>query len=203
MLSREWVVVALAAGAFMACNRNSSKEEELRSVTNTNAVVPIGPASDISSASNASVIRRYGDESSVTRKVSKLRDTPAVARTAPFSEEVVAVMTNGAEVTEVAREGDWYLVLFNDPNDVHSNKQMAGWIYKDAILGPAADMTGTNPVNTCQSGEVHVLADHSCRMACARDSDCTTGGGVCDGSGQVQYGSTLVREGKYCVSPHR
>jgi hypothetical protein len=203
MLSRGRIVVALAIGALTACNRYSPKDDtpNANPVTNTNAIVNTSPGTDISSAVNASSVWRYEDESRLTQSTSKLRDAPTVARTAPYSEEVVAVVSNGAAVTEIAREGDWYLVLFNDPRDIHSGKRMAGWIYKDAILGPAADIAGTSPVNNCHSGEVHVLADNTCRLACAHDTDCATTGGVCDGMGEIQSGLGPVEDGKYCVFP--
>jgi|HubBroStandDraft_1064217.scaffolds.fasta_scaffold110864_2 hypothetical protein len=206
MLSREFIGVAFAACTLMACNRSTPRDDNPRydTVTTTNALVARAPGMDIATAVNASIVKRFSDESSLAHTTSKLIDAPTTARATPYGGEVVALMTNGAEVTEVAKEGDCYLVLFNDPNDVQSDRKMAGWIYKDALMGPAADMTGTtptSPTSACTSDQAHVLSDDSCRTQCVHDSDCEAAGGVCDGSGQLRHGSDdLVQEGRYCVS---
>jgi hypothetical protein len=200
------LLVIVAACAALACNRNNSNEENAPSanpVTNTNALVTTSPGTDISSAVNATIVKRFGDESTTGRKTTKLIDSPTTVRTTPYGDEIVAVMTNGAEVTEVARKGDWYLVLFADPNAAAANQGLAGWIYKDAILGAAANVHGTIPIFSCRSDEFHVLSDDSCRLACAGDRDCSPAGGVCDGRGQVQDRSEQVMEGKYCVAVPR
>jgi hypothetical protein len=205
MTFRGTTIVFVTVCTLIACDRTKPQDEsspaQPESVTNTSATMNApsgGVDSMISKAGNAASVTRYVDESAMAPTTSKL--VPATtARTMPLGPRAVAIFESGGDVTVLAKRGSYYLVIFPDPKD--AQKQLAGWIYKDGIglVGAASTSTATASDLTCKNGEVHVLADGLCALACTHDADCAPAGGVCDGNGLVASVSHSVSRAQYCV----
>ena len=115
-------------------------------------------------------------------------------------------------VIEVAREarGDYYLVTYPDADD--TSKQLAGWVFKDAVENNAwmsQDPTIASPKSaatskggmatlSCGKGESHMKTDHDfCAKACRDDGACgKTQSEACDGLAfEVRDGGDPARNG--------
>jgi len=207
MLIRGSTMLIVSAFALGACDKTGIEDKpspESKSVTNTNATVNApsggaGAANLLSAAANASFVQRYSDESPMTPTPSSV--VPATtARTMPLGSQAVAVFDKSSDATVLAKRGDYYLVMFPDPKA--SEKQLAGWIYKDGIgTGTLPARSSPPPAFACKAGDVHVLASGECAHACTHDADCAWVGGVCDGNGSVATGSHSVGRARYCVTP--
>jgi hypothetical protein len=205
MLSRFPIILVAGTCALGGCDRNPTKDHWSQSsnpVTNTNATVnaptSTNSLADFPAAKNAAQVSRFDDEVPLTPTRTRLVATPSTARAMPLGAKAIAVFTNGGEVTELAQKGNWYLTVFADPAD--ANTKLAGWIYKDAIVGVAATATGSNV--SCKPSEVRVQSDGICATPCTLDADCVAVGGVCDGNTAATKdpaGSRL----RYCVVPAR
>jgi len=118
-------------------------------------------------------------------------------------------------------------VLTPDPSN--KDKQMAAWIYDDAVMNPSTITERTGGKNAkgtsdekkpqCAKGEIGVRTDHDfCAKACKADGDCASnanaanaknannananaGGDVCDGNGLQIVGNGHDTPVKYCVGP--
>jgi hypothetical protein len=196
------VLLAVGALALAACDKLSAKDEPSsvpgQPVTNTNATIASEKLDPIAQAGNASSVKRYPDEAKLA-PASKLLLGMTTVRTMPEGSEVVAVIGRNVDVTEFAKDHDYYLVLFPDPND--SSRKLAGWVYKDAVESSTGKAIARTPGITCKAGEVGVVAaDHEfCATPCSVDGDCANAGGVCDGSGQIASGTLALSGGAYCV----
>jgi len=177
------------------------------------APVPVNP---IANASNASEVTQFPDQQKVAPSSAKIVSVAATVRPAPQSSDQVQVVKQGLEVTEVATDKDYFLVLYNDPND--ATKQKAGWVHKDAVQNYAferTDKTGKEPQAgpsaaktapaaaklTCNAGEVRLQTDKEfCGHQCKEDADCKKLNGVCDGSGKMVSTSGQLAPAHYCVT---
>ena len=226
------VLVACAALGLVACENPQTKTEPNpgatttppaeKPVTITNAPVApkepvaVAPVNPIANASNASEVTQFPDQQKVAPSTAKIVTVAATVRPAPQSSDQVQVVKQGLEVTEVASDKDYFLVLFNDPSD--STKQKAGWVHKDAVqnyafertdktgkepqAGPAAAKTAPAAAKlTCNTGEVRLQTDKEfCAHQCKEDSDCKKLNGVCDGSGKMVSLSGQLTPAHYCVT---
>jgi hypothetical protein len=126
MLVRVSTTLVVTVCVLVACDRGKAEDEESavepQPVTNTGATMnaPAGglPNADpVSSATNASSVTRYTDESPLTPTTRRL--APAtIAPTMPLGPKAVAVLESGGDVTLVAKRGSYYLVMFPNPVDV-------------------------------------------------------------------------------------
>ena len=117
----------------------------------------------------------------------------------------------------------YYLVLYPDPND--TSKQMAGWVYKDALESSAWPIfdTETGKMTPPPSGqgaknapegevkpaklsckgsekEVHSNTD-LCATECKKDDDCKSASGLCDGVAHEVKGDKITKSVvRYCVN---
>jgi hypothetical protein len=200
---RSSIVVGIAC-VLCACNQpsapDSSSTGSAASGVHADASAPHSGL-DISAARNAAQVKRFEDEAALPRSDVVVR-TQVTARAAPLGDQVAAIVPNGAHVAEVAAEGDWHLVLFNDPQDPAAGTKLAGWIYKDATAAQAAEARDLPPFS-CETGEVELLADRRCRRACDQDSECIAVAGLCDGFGEVENQSQVTSEQRYCIAAPR
>jgi hypothetical protein len=140
MLWRGSIIVLLGTCALVACDKNSTSDNAFSAqpVSNTNATLNGAridkPSADISAADNASKVKRFGDEVPLPPTAMKLASNTLTIRSTPGGEEAT-VVTTGDGVTALAKKDDWYLVLYSDPSN--TQKTLAGWIYKDGVIGPA------------------------------------------------------------------
>jgi hypothetical protein len=220
---------ALALGAMACENKDTSKTEPNpavpeQPVTITNAPAtppaqampaPVAPVNPIANATNATEVTQFPDQMKVAPSQAKVTTATATVRPAPQSSDKVQVVKQGLEVTELAKDKDYYLVLFNDSSD--SAKQKAGWIHKDSLetyateradknskeplTGPSAAKTAPAASKlTCNTGEVRIQTDHDfCAHQCKDDSDCKKLSGVCDGAGKMVSLAGQMTPAHYCV----
>lgn len=224
----------LAAGAIalgaVACDKNASNEP---TGTNTNsASTPATPPASsatitganmqqdpLASAENKARVKELPDETKISppRQAQVLSGFTVEIRESPGG-EAIATTTLGQPAREVARAsgGDYYLVVLADPKD--SSKQLAGWIYKDALENNAwAKETLTNPGAAtggggtakttqelkCTHGEAHVRTSIDfCAKTCKDDSGCDKSAGeICDGVGrEVHESDGKLSNISYCIS---
>lgn len=199
MVSRVFIALMMSACGLLACNRNRASDDSTGApVTNTNATVnatPLG-AADVSSAENAAKITQYSDEEPFRVSSARVVAKRSTARTMPEG-EIITIFAADDDVTAIAREGDWYLVLYSDP--VEPRKRLAGWVHKDGFLSSDAALANPGEGMSCSTGEVFVLGDGVCARACTWNGDCAAAGQVCDGKGAVAFGSG-ASHATYCVS---
>jgi hypothetical protein len=193
------VLFAVGAFAVAGCDKlgatDGSSSAPSQPVTNTNATVDTDP---IAQAENAASVKQYAEELKLAPRATALATESTPVRSRPQSRDKVAVLANGIGVTELAKEYDYYLVLFSDPQD--ANKKLAGWVYKDAIENYAGKAIAPAPGLSCKEGEAHVLTDREfCATSCKDDDDCAEIGGVCDGSGKMASAMHALSEGHYCI----
>jgi hypothetical protein len=138
-------------------------------VTEAADAAPVPEPGPAALATNEGDIARFPDET-------KLPDVGAVlqraynVREAPPAGAVVAALSKGTAVTQIAQRRDSYLVTFDDAK-APGTKRM-GWIHKDAFSAIVAD---AGPL-TCPKGEVLVLVDTQlCAKVCGDDSACPKG----------------------------
>jgi len=231
LFRKSMMLLAFAALGAVACedNKTGTKTEPNpatppeQPVTITNAPVTppaatqvAAPVNPIANATNASEVTQFPDQTKVAPVQAKITIATATVRPAPQSTDKVQVVKQGLEVTELAKDKDYYLVLFNDSSD--SAKQKAGWIHKDALesyalgtpdkndknapqTGPSAAKTAPAATKlTCNAGEVRIQTDHDfCGHQCKDDSDCKKQSGVCDGAGKMVSLAGQLTPARYCV----
>lgn len=239
LIRKSMMLFACAAVAVAACENKSdtSKTETNPGATttppeqpvtitnapvNTPAPAATAPANPIASASNATEVTQFPEETKITPVEAKVTTIAATIRPAPQSSDKVQVVKQGLGVTEVAKDKDYVLVLFNDPSD--TSKQKAGWIHKDSLENYAfeQDLSGKSDKDkaalgtpapaaakaapaaaklTCNNGEARLETDHAfCARTCKDDGDCKKLNGVCDGNGKVVDVSGKLQSSHYCVT---
>ena len=179
-------------------------------VTNTGAAVEVDP---LASVENKDRVKRSPDEVKIlpNRTAQLITGFAAAVRTSPSGDEVTTIEKT-VNVTEVARNraGDYYLVVYPDPKD--PSKQLAGWVYKDALENTGwstSDQTsGGSLQNTmaskldCSHGEAHLRTDHDfCGKACKDDKSCEKKSGeLCDGLAfDVHERTNKLTSTRYCI----
>jgi len=199
-------------------NAPGANPNDQRQPTATTPTVTMSP---IANAKNASDVTQFPEQQKVAPTTMKIVTPAATIRTAPQGTTEVLVAKQGLEVTEVAKDRGYYLVLFNDPSD--ATVQKAGWVYRDALESTAATPSGkdangkplaNNPANakgapasaaaaklTCPAGQVRIQTSEAfCGNQCKSDSDCKNVNGMCDGYGSMVSQSGQLTPAHYCVT---
>src|SRR5262249_40354254 len=89
------------------------------------------PVNPIANATNATEVTQFPDQTKIAPAQAKITTQTATVRPAPQSTDKVQVVKQGQEVTELAKDKEYYLVLFNDSSD--NTKQKAGWVHRDSL----------------------------------------------------------------------
>jgi hypothetical protein len=235
LIRKSMMLFACAALSVAACENKSdtSKQEPNPGATTTPPDQPVTitnapvtppaaapPANPIAKASNATEVTQFPEQMKLSPTQATIMSTAATVRPAPQSSDKVQVVKQGLAVTEVAKDKDYVLVLFNDPND--TSKEKAGWIHKDSlenyafeqnlkndkaannpspITGQAAKVAPAASKLTCNKGEARLETDHAfCALTCKDDGDCKKLNGVCDGNGKMVDISGKLQAARYCVT---
>ncbi len=188
--------IALAALCVTACDRTPSDKAvpAQQPVTNTNAMVNADP---IAGAENAASVRQFPQQTRLSPTPARLY-ADATVRRAPLASDDVTMLKSGAQVTEVATDRDYYLVTFRE---LASGKDIAGWIYKDALTDYGGRPSPVQTSETCGVPEINVRTDREfCATPCVVDDDCKKVGGICDGTGKVTSTKGKLIDGRYCVA---
>jgi hypothetical protein len=192
----------------------AQQQQQQQPVTNTNAQVNSptttpaapNPTNPIASAANESEVKQFAEQVKIPATQSMIVVTQANIRPAPQSTDKVEVGKQGLSVTELAKNKDYFLVLYNDPQD--PAKQKAGWIYRDALgdknakeAAQTPKPTAQTPKLTCEAGQFHMQTDRDfCAAQCKADSDCKKLSGVCDGEAKIIGASGAATPAHYCVT---
>jgi len=180
-------------------------------VTNTNATVTADP---LLAAENKDSVKQYPDEIRFTppRAAKMITGFSTAVRSEPSGESISTVEST-ANITEVARDprGNYYLVLYPDPS--HADKQLAGWVNRDAVENVAwstsvpAEGKGLAPTMAakldCTKGQAHVRTDRDfCAKTCKDDKGCDKDKSeICDGLAfEVHEKSGKLSNTRYCIS---
>ncbi len=177
-------------------------------VTNTNAVVetthdPLAGVANrdrITPDPHATNIDPPKDAVLVTGAASIVREAPRGSS--------IEVLETTANVKEIQRDGDYYLVTYPDPKG--SKKVFAGWVYRDALIGEGWSGAGTTvgtPAATgklsCARGETHLRTTTDfCGKTCKDDRDCSSDKQeICDGLAfKVNERTNAASDARYCIS---
>jgi len=220
-----WTAAAAIAVFAMGCDNATSGATPAPApapgpVTNTNAVMPTPAVVDpiascanrarIKDDPNATKIEPPKAATLVTGFATMMRESPRGA-----SMESVQTMAN---VNEVERDGDYYLITYPDPKG--STKTYAAWVYKDALESgqwasqsasqansKTVSLTNANPTVAtklgCASGMSHVRTTRDfCAATCQDDSGCDSKTGqICDGLAfKVNESNNKTESARYCIS---
>jgi hypothetical protein len=231
-----WTTLIAAAGLTLAavgCDQNDKgkastentppaapNEPNMKPVTPTNATVPTAPVDPLSRAENKDQVTQYTDMIRLAPTPGKIvTGLSTSVRGSPRGQEVQIVET-GMTVDVIGKRDDYYLVLYPDPRD--ATKQLAGWVYKDAVDAatwpgiveatklaekepgaPQNAKTASPAKLSCKTGERELRSQGDfCARECSKDDDCTKSpGGLCDG---VAYevkkdGTTAPAMSRYCI----
>jgi hypothetical protein len=205
-------------GATSSPSNAGPNMPNMKPVTPTGATVPTA-ADPLMNAENRDQVTQYAD-------MVRLPPTPAkivtglstTVRGWPLGKQVQVIQT-GMTVNVIGKHGDYDLVLYPDPKN--ESKQLAGWVYKDAIdaaswpgidaaakqaeksQSPQNAKTTSAPKLACTKGEAQLRsAGDFCAHPCNKDEDCAqTRGGVCDGIAYTvkKDGSTSSSMSRYCT----
>jgi hypothetical protein len=112
-----------------------------------------------------------------------------------------------ADVTEVQRDGDYFLVTYPDPKG--SNKTYAGWVYRDALVGegtalsePIGGKMSEGAKLSCARGQSHLRTTQDfCGKTCSDDKGCDAAKGqICDGLAfAVNDRTSDLTDTRYCI----
>lgn len=133
------------------------------------AVVDAGAAA-MPTPSNEAQVAHFGDETKLDDVQATIAAAHTTARSAAPGGAVVATLTHGTAVTEIASHGGFILVQFLDPKD--ATKALEGWVGDSAFK--AAGVLPTPPKGTCPAKQVHLISDDTifCGDICKVDGDC-------------------------------
>ena len=176
-------------------------------VRNTNAIVerPVDPLANVANRDritpdpSASKIDPPKQASLVTRFATTVRESPRGSK--------VEVLETTAPVTEIERDGDYYLIKYPDPKG--SGHLLAGWVFRDALVGEnsSGNVVAGAPRETgklhCARGESHLrTSEDFCGKTCKGDSDCSESKGeLCDGiASKVDEKKNEMSDARYCVT---
>ena len=189
--------------------------------TITGAAVPIDPLANVE---NRAQVKEYADETKINPPKAAMAITgfSVQVRESPRGEMVTSTEV-AQNVREIAKDahGDYYLVVFDDPKN--PGKQLAGWVYKDALEnnGWAMDNRGATAGSSanakassdgvekstlklsCAHGESHLRTSSDfCAKTCKDDTGCDKKSGeICDGLGfEVHESTGKMTNSNYCIS---
>jgi hypothetical protein len=198
-------IPAPAAAPVAITNANVDKTagvDPLANVVNRDRILPDPNATSIDPPRAATLVTGFS---------TMVRESPRGAR--------IETVETTANVNEVSRDGDYYLITYGDPRG--SNKTFAGWVYKDALESgqwasqSASQMNSKTPTLTngkpgaalklsCAGGQSHVRTTRDfCAATCKDDTGCDAKTAqICDGLAfQVDEKTNATSSVRYCVSP--
>jgi len=204
----------LAVGAF-ACqdSRAANAAENRREATpasstaaNTNAIVEkVDPLAGIANRDrlvadpNASVIDPPKAASLLTGASTTVRSGPRGS--------MLEVLESTANVLEVERDGDYFLVTYPTTNAKGVTQLFAGWVYRDSLVGEGSTLLPGTPRAAgklaCTHGESHIRTTQDfCAKTCKQDSDCDSAkGGLCDGVAfEVNERKNELSNTRFCLN---
>ncbi|MDB5220861.1 MAG: hypothetical protein JWO86_8788 [Myxococcaceae bacterium] len=127
------------------------------------------PPAATPAAANENDVSRFPDEKKIENVTATLQ-RPTNVREIPGIGKVVAALTKGGNVTEIASRSTFFLVTFTNPAD---NKTLMGWISQDSFTAPVA--ITAKPL-ACTLPETALISDSPfCGKVCVNDVDCPSG----------------------------
>jgi hypothetical protein len=172
-------------------------------VTNTGAVTASDPLAGVANRDQltpdpkATTIDPPKSAVLITGLQTTVRQSPSGSR--------IKVLETTSPVKEIERDGDYFLVTYNDPRS--ANHVLAGWVYRDSLVGegsstPAPGTPRKTGKLSCANGESHLQTTRDfCGKACDEDRDCDSAGGqICDGVAfKINEKSDQHTDTRYCI----
>jgi hypothetical protein len=147
-------------------------------------------------AANIADISRFNDEAPIDSGDAKLIKDGVNARKTPPNGDVVATLSKGTTVTQIASHDKFFLVTFDDPKD--ASQRLMGWVIKSAFDGTsttaAAVSTVKPPGKKCPAGQESVVG-LGCKRGCRDDDGCNDDEN-CSGRGTLEGSTSSVL---FCV----
>jgi hypothetical protein len=126
-------------------------------------------------ASNEGDVTRFPDETKLA-DVSAMFQRSYNVRESPQAGVVIAGVSKGTTVTQIAHRDKYFLIVFDNPKA--PGTKLMGWVHKDAFSAVVAD---AGPL-VCAKGEIALFSDTPfCGKLCSVDGDCPAGQ-ACKGS---------------------
>jgi len=123
-------------------------------------------------AANVDDIARFPDETKIDNTAATIQ-RPTNVREVPQSGKVVAALSKGGAVVQIAQRKEFFLVVFDNPKD--ATKKLMGWVPADSFTAAAVADAGIKAI-TCGVGETALVGDAPfCGKVCASDNDCPAG----------------------------
>lgn len=187
------VSMTLALGGLVGCEALKNKlkgvedagvdAETTAEVPDAGASAPTAPTAPTAPAAladNEDDIGRFPDETKLDAAATVLRTF--TVRDAPPAGTVVATVSPGQAVKQIASRGKYFVITFDDAK---AGKKLMGWVHADAFTAPAA--TATPLVDPkCTAPEIALVGDNTafCAKTCEKDADCAgkTPAQTCSGS---------------------
>jgi hypothetical protein len=210
-----WMTSAILGMGALACDKGRSIDTASPSapsqVTNTNAKLEKSPDPLATVANRDQLV---ADPSATPidppRSAQLVTGFATMVRNGPRGSLIESVEST-ADVTEVQRDGHYFLVTYPDPNG--SNKRYAGWVYRDALVGEGAALSESaggiagerseRAKLSCPRGQSHLRTTQDfCGKTCSDDKGCDASKGqICDGLAfAVNERTSDLTDSRYCIS---
>lgn len=210
-----WTASAILAMSVLACEKGeTSSNDTITSapqaapspVTNTNATVEKAPDPLASVANRDQLVADpQATKLDPPRPARLVTGFATVIRNGPRG-SLIETVESTADVTEVQRDGDYFLVTYADPKGL--KKTYAGWVYRDALVGEGSPLGappaigGKSTKLSCPRGESHLRATQDfCGKICSDDKSCDASKGqICDGLAfAVNERTSDLNDARYCI----
>jgi hypothetical protein len=131
------------------------------------------PPAATPAAANENDVSRFPDEKKLENVTATLL-RPTNVREIPGIGKVVASLTKGGTVTEIAQRSTFFLVVFTNPAD---QKSLMGWVSQDSFTAPVVPkpIACVLPESTLIQVTTPVQDPPFCGKICVNDVDCPTG----------------------------
>jgi hypothetical protein len=135
-------------------------------VVDATAAPPAAPAL----ATNEGDVARFPDETKLADVVAATKRDFNV-REAPPAGVVIAPLAKGTNVTQIAKRGQFFLILWDNP--AAPGTKLMGWVQEGAFTATPPKDAGAL---TCGTGEIPLAGDTPfCGKVCQADAECPSG----------------------------
>ena len=164
------VVLAALVPLLSGCPKKGDGADAEAEAAVAEVAEAAAPVAAVAAAVNENDVSRFPDEKKIEnvaatiQRVTNVREIPGIGK-------VVATLSKGGTVTEIAQRSTFFLVVFDNPKD---NKRVMGWISQDAFTAQA---DAGLKVLTCTAPDTAIVSDNVtlCARVCTADVDCPAG----------------------------
>jgi hypothetical protein len=210
---RASALLALTLLSAGACHRDASPPDPGAGGTAAHSAAPDVPeaaavrapppneagATIAAIAANEGAVTRYPDETRIAPPRLQATRSAGDVRTqaSDTGGDVILAMTSNKGVLKIASRGPFFLIVFDDPNDL--SRQLMGWVPERVF---SSDSPPKHVRLQCAGGQVPVFVraktdDERCELSCRQDSTCPKGT-ACIGAGVLSNDGVPGEPTKYC-----